>query len=108
LVLLRRGNKIFTGGNVETKCGAETEGKTIQRLPHLEIHTIYSHQTQTLLWMSTSACWQEPDIAVSWEALPMPDKYIGGWMQPTIGLRAGSPMEEPEEGLKELKGFATP
>jgi hypothetical protein len=24
-VLLRRGNKIFTGGNMETKCGAETE-----------------------------------------------------------------------------------
>jgi hypothetical protein len=26
-VLLRRGNKILTGGNMETKCGAETEGK---------------------------------------------------------------------------------
>jgi hypothetical protein len=35
LVLLRRGNKILTGGNTETKCGAETEGKAIQRLPHL-------------------------------------------------------------------------
>ena len=29
LVLLRRGNKILTGGNMETKCGAETEGKAI-------------------------------------------------------------------------------
>ena len=28
-VLLRRGNKILTGGNMETKCGAETEGKAI-------------------------------------------------------------------------------
>ena len=28
-VLLRRGNKILTGGDTETKCGAETEGKTI-------------------------------------------------------------------------------
>jgi hypothetical protein len=27
LVLLRRGNKIFKGENMETKCGAETEGK---------------------------------------------------------------------------------
>jgi len=27
LILLRRGNKIITGGNIETKCGAETEGK---------------------------------------------------------------------------------
>jgi hypothetical protein len=26
-MLLRRENKIFTGGNMETKCGAETEGK---------------------------------------------------------------------------------
>jgi hypothetical protein len=47
LVLFRRMNKILTGGNMETKCGPETEGKTIQRLPHLEIHPIYSHQTWT-------------------------------------------------------------
>jgi hypothetical protein len=54
-VLLRRGNKIIMGGNMETKCGAETEGKASQELPHLGIHPIYRHQTQTLLWMSTSA-----------------------------------------------------
>jgi hypothetical protein len=47
-VLLRRGNKILMGGNMEIKCGAETEGKAIQRLPHLEIHPIY-RQTKTLL-----------------------------------------------------------
>jgi hypothetical protein len=34
-VLLRRGNKVCTGGNMETKYRAETEGKAIQRLPHL-------------------------------------------------------------------------
>jgi hypothetical protein len=34
-VLLRRENKIPTGGNMETMCGAETEGKAIQKLPHL-------------------------------------------------------------------------
>jgi hypothetical protein len=56
LVLLRRGNKIPMGRDTETKCGAETEGKVIQRLPHLGIHPIYSHQTQTLLWMPTGAC----------------------------------------------------
>jgi hypothetical protein len=28
-VILRRGNKILTGGNMETRCGAEIEGKTI-------------------------------------------------------------------------------
>ena len=55
-VLLRRGNKIPMGGDSETKCGAETEGKTIQKLLYLRIHLIYSHQTQTLLWMPTSTC----------------------------------------------------
>ena len=55
-VLLRKGNKILTEGNMETKCGAETEGKAIQRLSHLGIHLIYSCQTQTLLWMPRSAC----------------------------------------------------
>jgi hypothetical protein len=49
LVLLRRGNKILMGTNTETKCGAETEGKATQRLPHLWIYPIYSHQTQILL-----------------------------------------------------------
>jgi hypothetical protein len=56
LVLLRRVNKILTGVNMETKCGAETEGKATQRLPHMGIHLIYSHQTWTLLWMLGSAC----------------------------------------------------
>jgi hypothetical protein len=48
-VLLRRGNKIFMGGNTETKYGAETEGKAIQKLPPMGIHIRYSHQTHTLL-----------------------------------------------------------
>ena len=40
LVLLRRGIKIPMGGDTETKCGAEIEGKTTQRLPHLGIHPL--------------------------------------------------------------------
>jgi hypothetical protein len=55
-VLFRRGNKMLTGGNMETNCGAETEGKAIQRLLHLGIHLIYSHQTRMLLWMPGRAC----------------------------------------------------
>jgi hypothetical protein len=51
LVLLRMGNKIISGA----KCGVESAGKVIQRLPHLEIHAIYSHQMQALLWMLTGA-----------------------------------------------------
>jgi hypothetical protein len=64
-ILLRRENKILIEGVTETKCGAETERMTIQRLAHLGIHPIYNHQTQTLLLMPTSACLEESDIAVS-------------------------------------------
>jgi hypothetical protein len=55
-VLFTRVNKILTGGSMETKYGAETEGKAIHRLSHLGIHPIYCHQTQTLLWMLGSSC----------------------------------------------------
>jgi len=78
-VLLRRGSKNIHKGNVATKFGAKTEGEDIQRLPHLGIHLIYSHQTQTLLLMARIISWQKPDIAVSWEALPDHDKYTW-WM----------------------------
>jgi len=63
--LLRRENNILTGGNTGTNCGSETEEKVIQRLPHLGIHPIYSHQTQSLLLMPRSACSQKPDMDVS-------------------------------------------
>jgi hypothetical protein len=55
-IFLRRRNNIHTGGYMETTCGAETEGKAIQRLPHLRTHHIYRHQTLTLLQMPRSAC----------------------------------------------------
>jgi hypothetical protein len=56
LLLLRMGNKIPMKGITETKFGVETEGRTIQRLLHLEIHPINSHQTQTLLHIPTRFC----------------------------------------------------
>jgi hypothetical protein len=46
---LERGNKTFMGADMETNLRAETERKAIQRLLHLGIHPIYSHQMQTLL-----------------------------------------------------------
>jgi hypothetical protein len=55
LILLRRGNKLPMEVFTETKLRAETEGTSIQRLPHLVIHPINIHQTQTLLQMSTRA-----------------------------------------------------
>jgi hypothetical protein len=106
--LLRRGNKILTGRNTETKCGAETEELAIQTLSHLGIHPIYSYQTQTILWMPRSAFWLEPIIAVSWETLPESYNYRSKYSQPTLGLNIGSPVEELKKGLKELKVFATP
>ena len=55
-VILRRGIKITIGSDTEKKYGSETEGKTIQKQPHMRSHAIYSYQTQTPLGMSTSAC----------------------------------------------------
>jgi hypothetical protein len=98
---------LLSKGNMGPKCGAETEGKAIWRLLNLGIYPIYRHKTQTLWQMPRSAYWQELDIAVSWEALPEPDKYRCGPSQPTIGLSMGTPMEELGKGLKELKAFAT-
>jgi hypothetical protein len=49
--LLRVGNKILMEGDTDTKFRAETERRTIQRLPHPGIHPINNHQTQTLLHM---------------------------------------------------------
>jgi hypothetical protein len=48
-ILLRRGNKLPMKGVTETKFRAETEGRTIQRLPHLGFYPINNYQTQTLL-----------------------------------------------------------
>jgi hypothetical protein len=72
---LEGGNKIPMEGVTETKFGAETKGRTIQRLPHLVIYPINNHQTQTLLQVPTRFCRQNPDIAVFCEALPVPGKY---------------------------------
>jgi hypothetical protein len=46
---LRIGNKIPMEGVTETKFRAEKEERTIQRLLHPGIHSIYNHQTQILL-----------------------------------------------------------
>ena len=55
-VLLRRVNKILTGGIMEKKCGKETEEMAIKRLFYLGIHPIYIHQTWRLLWIPGNAC----------------------------------------------------
>jgi hypothetical protein len=105
-ILLRRRIKIPL--ERDTIFGAETEGRVIQWLSHLGIYPIYSYQTQRLLCIPTSACWQETDIAAPWEDLPVPDKYRSECSQPSFGLSTQSPMKELEKGPKELKGFAVP
>ena len=76
--------------------------------PTPRIHSIYSRQIQTVLCIPTRACWQEPYIAVSWEALMVPDKYRSGHPQPSIWQSTESPMKKLEKGPEELKAFAAP
>jgi hypothetical protein len=54
--LLRMGNKIHRERVTDTKVGAETVDRTMQRIPHLEIHPLYYHQTQTILYMPARFC----------------------------------------------------
>jgi hypothetical protein len=56
LSLLRMGNKIPMEEVRETKFGGEMKGWTIQTLPYPGIHSIMSHQTQTLLYIPESFC----------------------------------------------------
>jgi hypothetical protein len=49
--LLRIGNKIAMKGDTAMKFGGKVKGWTIQRLPHLGIHPIINHSTQTLFYM---------------------------------------------------------
>ena len=55
-VLPSKRNKISMGANTEARCEAETEGKAIHRIPHVETHLIYRHKTQRLSLMLRSAC----------------------------------------------------
>jgi hypothetical protein len=49
--------KLFLSkGNIETKHGAETKGKAVQRPPHLGIHSTCRHKIPALLLMPRSTC----------------------------------------------------
>jgi hypothetical protein len=99
-------NKIPMEGFTETKFRAEIEERIIHRLAHPGIHHINNHQTQTLLHMTARFCWQDPDIAVSCEAMPVHGKYRSGCSQSSIGWSKGFPINELEKVPKELKGSA--
>ena len=108
LFLLRIGNKIPMKGVTETKFGAEMERRTIQRMPHPGVHPIISHQTQTLWQMPTRACWQEPDIAVSCEAMPVPGKYRSRCSQSSIRWNTGPPNRRARESTQGAEGVCNP
>jgi hypothetical protein len=101
LSFLERGTKYPWKGLQRQKCGVETEDMTIQGLTYLGIYPIYNHQTQIMFQMPSSAWWKEPDITVSWEALPVPDKCRSRFSRSSIALSIGSPK-------KELKWLAAP
>jgi hypothetical protein len=92
---------------METKHGVETEGKAIQRLPHLGsipyTDTKSRHYCNTMKCLLTWACL--PVIAVSWGALREPDKYKGGCSQTTIELCKGTPMEELDKGKRSWRNL---
>ena len=102
-----KGNKILTVAIKELKCGAETEGKAMQRLPYLGIHPINSHQTLTLLWTTRSAYQKEHVMVVSGGACQsLTHTEADASSQPLVW--GGSLMEELEGGPEELKGFTAP
>ena len=55
----------------------------------------------------TRFCWQDPNIAVSCEAMPVPGKYRSLCSQSSIGWNPGPLKKELEKVPKELKGSAT-
>jgi hypothetical protein len=87
-----------------TKSGAETERKTIQRLPHLGIHPTYRHQPQKS-WGCQEVLADKSLIQLSPERLCqiMTNTEADAHSQP-LGLSTGNPMKELGKGLKELKG----
>jgi hypothetical protein len=85
-------------------CGLETEPRSLQEKSEF----VTSEQSlQTYPYVNFNRK-ENPDIAVSREALLVPDKYRNVCSQPSIGLSTGSAMKELEKRPKKLKGFATP
>jgi hypothetical protein len=48
--------------------------------------------------------WQDFDIAISWESMPVPGKYRSGCSKSSSGWNTEPPMKELEKVPKELKG----
>jgi hypothetical protein len=57
--------------------------------------------------MPARFCGQDPDIAISCEAMTVPGKYRNGCSQSSIGWNTGPSVKELEKVPKKLKGSAT-
>ena len=96
---------------MEIMCRVETEGKSIQRLSHLGIYPIYSHQTDTIV--DAHKCWltrvRYRNIAIIWETLLVHDKYRGRHSQPAIEVNTWSSRERNQgaEGVYNATGETT-
>jgi hypothetical protein len=90
---------LLSKGNTGTKSRAETEGKGIQRLPHLGIHSKCGLQTQTLLGLPRSA--DRSLIQLSPERLC---HILTSIDVNACSVSTGTPMDDLGEGLKELEG----
>jgi hypothetical protein len=73
----------------------------------LGIHPIYNHQTQTLLWMATTACWQDPDSCLLRGSAS--DWQIQKWMLTAIhGTEQRVSNGRARENIQGVEGFAAP
>ena len=70
-------------------------------------YSLFNNETQTLVHMPKRFCCQDPDIAVSFEAMPVLGKYRSECSQLSIAWNTGHPMKEREKVSKELKGSVT-
>ena len=103
-VLFRRVNKILTGEKwrqsreQKLKERLSSDCSTWESIPHTATKPRYYCR-----WWDVLA-----DTALSWEALPEPDKFRGGSSQSTIGLRSGIPNGGVGEGTKGAEGICSP
>jgi hypothetical protein len=62
--------------------------------------------TPDTMQMPARACWQGPDIAVSYEAVSVPGKYRSRSSQSSIGLSTRSPIKEQEKYPGSWRGLS--
>ena len=70
-------------------------------------YSLFNNETQTLVHMPKRFCCQDPDIAVSCEAMLVPGKSRSGCSQSSIGWNT-APNGGARESTQEAKGVCNP